>query len=101
MSELETFKSAKGTPPRLAIVNNADGTRAGCAVLLEHHVINASSQLTEALRDILFVYYVFDLTYPKHYQLLGFIQQFVLEDNENKFFTSSAYIKLLKEIENV
>lgn len=98
-SDLETLKVTKATPPRLVIVGNADGTKAGCAIISEARIIHVSDNLTDALLDLLFCYYAWDLSYPKTYQLLGFIQQFVLEDNKNKFFASSSYIKFVKAME--
>ena len=78
-------KTSKGTPPRLAIILNTDGTRAGCAVICEAQLVPVSSQVTEALSDLMCIYYVWGLSYPKHFQLLGFVQHFVFEDTDNKF----------------
>ncbi len=97
-SDLETLNVTKA-PPRLVIVMNANGTKAGCAIISEAKTIHVSDNLTEALTDLLFCYYVWDLSYPKTYKLLGFMQQFILGDTKNKFFTSSTYVRFVKAME--
>ena len=46
---LEASKTSKGTPPRLAMILNTDGTRAGCAVVCEAQLVPVSPQLTETV----------------------------------------------------
>ena len=60
-------------------------------------VVEAGDELPWALIMLMLCYYVWDLAYPKHYQILGFLQTYVLEDRESTFFMSGNYIKFLKE----
>ncbi len=39
----------------------------------------------------MFTYYVWDLSYPKQYQILGFIQEWVFTDKENKFLKYTVF----------
>jgi len=48
--QLEASKTSKGTLPKLAIILNTDGTRAGCAVVCEAQFVYVPSQLTETVR---------------------------------------------------
>jgi len=51
----------------------------GCAVVCEAQLVPVSSQLTETVGFNVNIknYYVWDLSYSKHFQLLGFIEHFV------------------------
>ena len=62
-------------------------------------VVEAGDELPWALIMLMLCYYVWGLAYPKHYQILGFLQTYVLEDRESTFFMSGNYIKFLKEYE--
>ena len=48
--------------------------------------------------QLLMAYYAWDLSYPKQFQLLGFMQQFVLNDTATAFFKGSNYIKMEKQM---
>jgi len=56
------------------------------------------SAVCTMLFNLLCSYYVWDLCYPKQYQLLVFLQLHLLKDEKDKtsLFKSSAYIKFEK-----
>ena len=53
--------------------------------------VDIGNDAKDALTKLLFCYYVWDLSYPKQYQLLGFLQTYVLEEKENKFDKYEQY----------
>lgn len=48
------------------------------------------------LVNLLACYYVWDLTYPRSYQLLVFLQQHLLGDTKERLFKASSLIKFEK-----
>jgi len=46
------------------------------------------------LVNLLACYYVWDLTYPKSYQLLVFLQQHLLGDTKERLFKATSLIKV-------
>lgn len=54
--------------------------------------------LRDGLLCLMYSYYAWDLSYPKNYQLLGFLQHYILKDSDNKFFTSQNYMKFCKPL---
>jgi len=48
------------------------------------------------LVNLLACYYVWDLTYPKSYQLLVFLQQHLLGDTKERLFKATSLIKFEK-----
>lgn len=92
----------KNDAPRLVIVLQGDDNISNIFVLADEGVVvDAGNEIPAALITLLMCYYVWDLSYPKHYQLLGFLQTYVLEDTdkESSFFMSQNYIKFVKEFE--
>lgn len=53
----------------------------------------------EALNLLLFTYYTLDLIPPKQYQLLGFLQHYILNERSNDFFMCSNYLKFTKTLD--
>ena len=49
--------------------------------------------------QLVYSYYVWDLSYPKQYQMLGFIQEKVFKDEESKFFKSTNFKNIEKKYE--
>ena len=67
--------------------------------------ILADSILVECMRaggvlgmilQLLYAYYAWDLTYPKQYQLLGFVQQYAIQDSAKTFHKSTNFKNLEK-----
>ena len=78
------LNSRKNYPPRLVIIND-DNSINNCFVVGGGIQVDIGNDANNALTKLLFCYYVWDLSYPKQYQFLGFLQTYVLEDKENKF----------------
>ena len=54
--------------------------------------IEAEKDVKTALELLLISYYVYDLTYPKCYQLLGFLQLILLEDDTHFHKGNKAFL---------
>ena len=50
----------------------------------EGAVVETGNEIPWALMMLIFCYYDWDLSYLKHYQILGFLQTFVLEDKDKE-----------------
>lgn len=68
-----------------------------CFIVGEGVIIDVGSSVKMALTNLLFCYYVWDLSYPKQYQLIGFLQHY----RDNKFDMSSNYLKFTKKFDDV
>jgi hypothetical protein len=88
----QNFRSYKNYPPRLVIIND-DNSINNCFVVGGGIQVDIGNDAKDALTKLLFCYYVWDLSYPKQYQFLCFLQTYVLEDKENKFDMSGNYLK--------
>jgi len=93
------LNSRKNCPPRLVIINNEDNSINNCFVVGGGIQVDIGNDAKNELTKLLFCYYVWDLSYPKQYQLLGFLQTYVLEDKENKFDMSGNYLKFTQKYE--
>lgn len=93
------LSSKKSEAPRLMVVSNSDGELSACFVLAEGISMEVGQNAREALNLLLFTYYTLDLTYPKQYQLLGFLQHYILNDRSNDFFMCSNYLKFTKTLD--
>lgn len=88
-----TSKPHRKTPRLVLIAADADsasetwstGFIMGDGMVLEC----CTSSLVGMVLELLYAYYAWGLIYPKQYQLLGCIQQFVLKDAENTFHKST------------
>lgn len=84
------------TAPRVVVVEHDDGTL-DCAYLLAD-TMNISLG-KKPLRDILYLllaaYYAWDLNYPKQYQILAFLQVYLIEDTKNAVYKSTALPNLI------
>ena len=92
------MNSRKNYPPGLVIINNDDNSINNCFVAGGGIRVDIGNDAKDALTKLLFCYYVWDLSYPKQYQLLGFLQTNVLEDKENKFNKGNNKITELRTI---
>jgi PhoPQ-activated pathogenicity-related protein len=74
--------SVRKEPPRLVVVQNEDQYTG--FIFCDGLVINLplSSDIIDMLLQLLHSYYAWGLTYPKHYQLLPFLQENILQDTE-------------------
>ena len=86
-----TAACKKQEPPRLVICEERGQPTSGwilCdGIAMECDVDDVLTMVVRLLQ----VYYAWDLSYPKQYQLLGFVQQCVFADTKNKFYKSAAF----------
>lgn len=75
------------------VVFNSDGELSTCFVLTEGISMEVGQNAREALNLLLFTYYTLHLTYLKQYQLLGFLQHYILNDRTNDFFMCLNYLQ--------
>ena len=92
-------------PPRLIITSDdnnitdaviaADGVRVS---ILSSPKLASETTLCTILANLLAVYYVWDLCYPRQYQILLFLQLYLLKDDKDKagLFKSATYLKFEK-----
>ena len=102
----KNFKAAskQGDPPRLVVLSDMnDDLYTSGFILADGKVIECFPQddLLAMILLLVFTYYVWDLSYPKQYQILGFIQEYVFKDSENKFLKSTNFKNLEKKYEIV
>lgn len=90
----------KSEAPRLVVVTNGDESVSTCIVVGDGVSMNVGHNLKEALNILIFPYYALDLTYPKQYQLVGFLQHYVLQDRKNYFFMSTSYLKFSRKVDD-
>lgn len=91
--------SKQKEPPRLVVIEHDDGQPlTNGFVLVDGHIveINTATDLCEMLAILMQCYYVWDLTYPIQYQLLGFLQMHLLKDTSAHFKKSTSFIKFEK-----
>ncbi|XP_052061397.1 uncharacterized protein LOC127701541 [Mytilus californianus] len=62
----------KKSPPRAVILTNEDGSINNTYMVGDGLQISAGTDIKQLLQLLLVTYYVYDLSYPKCYQLLGF-----------------------------
>ena len=93
--------SKKTEAPRLVVIKNDDGTIGNSFIVGEGHKVEVGRTLTNALNSLIYLYYVWDLTYPKQYQMLGFLQHYIIEEKQNKFHMSGNYLSFTKKFEDI
>nr|XP_022308457.1 uncharacterized protein LOC111114453 [Crassostrea virginica] len=99
-AELNSVINKLEDPPRLIFVKGDKGF-CNTYIIGGGTQIEVSKDLRKALTLLLFAYYVWDLAYPKYYQLLGFLQVYILGDKENKFAISQNYLKFTKMFDDL
>ncbi|KAK3097051.1 hypothetical protein FSP39_005919 [Pinctada imbricata] len=95
-SELKKVATKRDDPPRLVFVEADNGTLINAFVVGGGIEMEVNMNIKDALAHLVYSYYVWDLTYPKNYQLLGFLQVYLLGDEKNKFVMSQNYLKFTK-----
>ncbi|XP_062579740.1 uncharacterized protein LOC134241733 [Saccostrea cucullata] len=90
----------KSEAPRLVVVTNGDESISTCIVVGDGVSMDVGHDVKEALNILIFTYYALDLTYPKQYQLLGFLQHYLLHDRKNYFFMSTNYLKFSRKVDD-
>ena len=80
-----------------------DDLYTGGFILADGKVIECLPQddLLAMILLVVFAYYVWDLSYSKQYKIIGFIQEYVFKDSENKFLKSTNFKNLDKKYEIV
>lgn len=84
------------SPPRLVILLNETKTINNVYAVCDGTQYQIGKDMKEALQFLLIMYYVYDFSYPKCYQLLGFLQVALFRDDA-PFFKCAKLIKFLKE----
>jgi hypothetical protein len=92
---MKSLNTKADDPPRLIFIQDQREI-CNAYVVAGGTQMEVPKDLKNALTFLLFAYYVWDLAYPKNYQLLGFLQVHVLKDRENKFAVSQNYLKFTK-----
>ncbi|KAK6494932.1 hypothetical protein HHUSO_G1573 [Huso huso] len=89
-------------PPRLLVIHHQDPARPLSGFVITDRIyICKENTLLGILYDLLGCYYAWNLSFPVQYQVLGFLQSYLLKDGRKPFFKSSAYIKFQKTFESV
>ena len=88
--------------PRLVVLVEDDEV-VECVVVGDNkYILCHSTSITSSLLDLLIVYYVTDLSYPRQYsQLLGLLQQYVLKEDTSKLKTSTKYVKFMHQLNEI
>jgi len=97
-------KSDSGSPPRLVVcVCDRRPTRAVIAAdELELNIQDSPAVagipqgVCMMIYNLLASYYVWDLSYPKQYQILAFFQLYLLKDMKESLFKCASFIKFEK-----
>ncbi|XP_061185210.1 uncharacterized protein LOC133193269 [Saccostrea echinata] len=95
-----SLKTKRDDPPRLMVIQDERNNIMNCFIIGGGLEILCSPDLKKALTELLFCYYAWDLSYPKYFQILGFVQFYILGDKENKFAKSFNYLKFTKEFDD-
>jgi hypothetical protein len=82
------------------VILNDDDIMDTCYTVGEGATVDVRRDTKEAVTRLLFSYYLWNLSYPKQYQFLGFIQQCMLEDKRYRFHMSGNYLKSVKKYED-
>ncbi|XP_076071907.1 uncharacterized protein LOC143043508 [Mytilus galloprovincialis] len=90
------LSTKKKSPPRAIILTNQDGSINNTYMVGDGLQISTGTDIKQLLQLLVVTYYVYDLSYPKCYQLLGFLQMAILKDNAN-FHKGANYLKFEKE----
>ena len=97
------LNSWKNYPPRLVIINNDDNSINNCFVVGGGIKVDIGNDAKNAVTKLLFCYYVWDLSYPKQNQLLGFLQTSVLRGQRKQIWyewkLSEVHTEVWGEIE--
>ncbi|XP_071132931.1 uncharacterized protein [Mytilus edulis] len=97
----QQLNTKKEEAPRLIVLQNENRTVSNCFVVGDGIQVEVGDNVLTSLNCLLYCYYVWDLSYPKQYQLLGFIQHVILNDKANKFYMSSNYLRFTKKIDEI
>jgi len=95
-----TILSSKAlSAPTAIVLQNEDRSINQCYIVGDGLEIQAAEKdIKEMMQLLLMVYHVFDLNYPKCYQLLGFLQFSLFQDSA-PFFKCSNYLKFEEYIQ--
>lgn len=99
-SEMKSLPNKDGDQPRLVFVQGDRGI-CNAYVIAGGIQMEVNTNLRDALTHLLYAYYAWDLSYPKNYLLLGFLQVYVLGDRKNKFAINQNYLKFTKAFDDM
>jgi hypothetical protein len=72
--------------PRLLVIEHDDGIGEACVLAFDMLLqCTGSGDLCNRLTDFIACYYVWDIRYPKQYQILGLLQLELLQDHKSRF----------------
>ena len=94
------FQSREDGPaPHLIIINHEDTGLDGFLTMksMKKPIKLTSNNCRDLVTMTLYAYYSWDKTYPKVYNLFGFLQEHVLQD-KHEFHESACYMRTCKAI---
>ena len=94
MKSLKLGSKSKSSP-RFVVATNETVCINNCCIIGDGIEISVGKEMKNALQMLLMAYYVFDLSYPKYYQVLGFLHVIEFEDDA-PFYKGSNYLKFKK-----
>ena len=87
--------SKSGSPPRLVVLADSleEGKYTSAFILADGISVKCTSAegIVGMALQLLYSYYIWDLSYPKQCQILGFLQEVVLKDTDSKFFKCTRF----------
>ena len=97
-------KSTSREPPRLVVVVEDSGDTPDVGFIFSDGcIIECSSDcLHDMFMSLMHCYYAWQLNYPRQYQLLGFLQEHMIHEDQNmNFFKSVPYVQFNKKLKEV
>lgn len=91
---------SKVTAPRLLVVKNAKCEVTNLLIAVASRKIAVGTDMKKAMQVLLMLYYILDITYPRCFQLLCFLQHYVLKDDA-ECFQGNSLIKFRKLYEDI
>jgi len=93
------LNSEAKTPPRLLVTLNDDNSIARGYIIADGlSVICSGNDLMDLLVSLVAVYYAWDLSFPRVYQILAFLQHYLLLDSKAEIFRGTPFTKLEKAL---
>ena len=88
------LESPAKSPPRLILVkHNTQDLPSEGFIVADGVSITVNGCPQDMIQMLLACYYVWDLSFPKEYQVLAFFQVYLLEDLKNKIHRGIAFAK--------
>lgn len=94
--DLPDLTSAAKSPPRLLVVRQQTHSLKGFILADSVYVTCSGNDVFDCLLSLLAVYYAWDLSFPKMYQVLAFLQHYMLGDTKAIIHRGTLFSKLEK-----